>query len=62
MRLIANEIVKLTNMKGKMLLDEGLGVVVGPLSHCFILHPLKFVPLPLLFVLLPQSLLELFDL
>jgi hypothetical protein len=62
MCLIANEIVKLTNMKGKMLLGEGLSVVVSPLSHCFILHPLEFVPLPLLFVLLPQSLLELFDL
>jgi hypothetical protein len=62
MRSIANEIVKLTNLKDKMLLGEGLGVVVVPLSHCFILCPLEFVPLPLLFVLLPRSLLELFDL
>jgi hypothetical protein len=62
MRSIANEIVKLTNLKDKMLLGEGLGVVVVPLSHCFILRPLEFVPLPLLFVPLPQSLLELFDL
>jgi hypothetical protein len=59
---IANEIVKLTNLKDKLLLGEGLGVVVIPLSHCFILHPLDFIPLPLLFVPLPQSLLELFDL
>jgi hypothetical protein len=62
MRSIANEIVKLTNLKDKMLLGEGLGIVVVPLSHCFILRPLEFVPLPLLFVPLPQSLLELFDL
>jgi hypothetical protein len=62
MRSIANEIVKLTNLKDKLLLGEGLGVVVVPLSHCFILRPLEFVPLPLLFVLLSQSLLELFDL
>jgi hypothetical protein len=59
---IANEIVKLTNLKDKLLLGEGLGVVVIPLSHCFILRPLEFIPLPLLFVPLPQSLLELFDL
>jgi hypothetical protein len=62
MRSIANEIVKLTNLKDKLLLGEGLGVVVVPLSHCFILRPLKFVSLPLLFVPLPQSLIELFDL
>jgi hypothetical protein len=62
MRSIANEILKLTNLKDKLLLGESLGVVVVPLSHCFILHPLEFVPLPLLFVPLPQSLLELFDL
>jgi hypothetical protein len=55
MRSIANEIVKLTNMMDKLLLGEGLGVVVVSLSHCFILHPLELVPLP-------QSLLELFDL
>jgi hypothetical protein len=62
MRSIANEIVKLTNLKDKLLLGEGLGVVVFPLSHCFTLCPLEFVPLPLLFIPLPQSLLELFDL
>jgi hypothetical protein len=55
MRSIANEIVKLTNLKDKLLLGEGLDVVVIPLSHCFILRPLEFIPLP-------QSLLELFDL
>jgi hypothetical protein len=55
MRSIANEIVKLTNLKDKLLLGEGLGIVVIPLSHWFILHPLEFVSLP-------QSLLELFDL
>jgi hypothetical protein len=60
MRSIANEIVKLTNLKDTLLLGEGLGVVVIPLSHCFILRPLEFVLLPLLFILLPQSLLELF--
>jgi hypothetical protein len=59
---ITNEIVKLTNLKDKLLLGEGLGIIVIPLYHCFILHPLKFVPLPLLFVPLPQRLLELFDL
>jgi hypothetical protein len=59
---IANEIVKLTNLKDKLLLGEGMGVVVVSLSHCFILHPVEFVPLPLLFVPLPQSLLKLFDL
>jgi hypothetical protein len=62
MRSIANEIVKLTNLKDKLLLGEGMGIVVIPLSHCFILRPLEFVPLLLLFVSLPQSLLELFDL
>jgi hypothetical protein len=62
MRSIANEIVKLTNLKDKLLLGEGLGVVVVPLSHCFILHPLKFISLPLLFIPLPHSLIELFDL
>jgi hypothetical protein len=61
-RSIANEIVKLTNLKDKLLLGEDLGVVVVPLSHCFILCPLEFIPLPLLFVPLPQSFLELFDL
>jgi hypothetical protein len=60
MRLITNEIVKSTYLKDKLLLGEGLGVVL--LSHCFILRPLEFVPLPLLFTPLPQSLLELFDL
>jgi hypothetical protein len=59
---IVNKIVKLTNLKDKLLLGEDLGVVVVPLSHCFILHPLEFVPLPLLFIPLPQCLLELFDL
>jgi hypothetical protein len=59
---IVNEIVKLTNLKDKLLLGKGLGVVVVPLSHCFILRPLEFIPLPLLFVPLPQSHLELFDL
>jgi hypothetical protein len=62
MRLIANEIVKLTNLKDKLLLGEGLDIVVIPLSHCFILRPLEFISLLLLFILLPQSLLELFDL
>jgi hypothetical protein len=62
MRSIANEIVKLTNLKDKLLLGKGLGVVVIPLFHCFILRPLEFVLLPLLFVPLPQSLLQLFDL
>jgi hypothetical protein len=62
MHSIANEIVKLTNLKDKLLLGGGLGVVVVPLSHCFILRPLEFISLLLLFVLLPQSLLELFDL
>jgi hypothetical protein len=62
MRSIANEIVKLTNLNDKLLLGKGLGVVVISLSHCFILCPPEFVPLPLLFILLPQSLLELFDL
>jgi hypothetical protein len=62
MRSIVNGIVKLTNLNDKLLLGEGLGVVVIPLSHCFILRPLEFVPLHLLFVPLPQSLLELFDL
>jgi hypothetical protein len=61
-RSIANEIVKLTNLKDKLLLGEDLGVVVVPLSHCFILCPLEFISLPLLFVPLPQSFLELFDL
>jgi hypothetical protein len=55
MRSIANEIVKFTNLKDKLLLGEGLDVVVILLSHCFILRPLEFIPLP-------QSLLELFDL
>jgi hypothetical protein len=59
---IANEIVKLTNLKDKLLLGKGLGIVVISLSHCFILCPLEFIPLPLLFILLPQSLIELFDL
>jgi hypothetical protein len=59
MHSIANEIVKLTNLKDKLLLGGGL---VVPLSHCFILRPLEFISLLLLFVLLPQSLLELFDL
>jgi hypothetical protein len=62
MRLIANEIVKLTNLTDKLLLDEGMRVVVVLLSHCFILRPLEFVPLPLLFVPLSQSLFELFNL
>jgi hypothetical protein len=62
MRSIANEIVKLTNLKDNVLLGDGLGIVVIPLSHCFILRPLEFVSLPLLFIPLPQSLLELFDL
>jgi hypothetical protein len=62
MRSIANEIVKLTNLKDKLLLGEGLGIVVVSLSHCFILRTLEFVSLPLLFVPLPQSLIELFDL
>jgi hypothetical protein len=62
MRSLANEIIKLTNMKDKLLLGEGLSVVVVPLSHCFILRPLEFIPLPLPFVPLPQSLIELFDL
>jgi hypothetical protein len=53
MHSIANEIVKLPNLKDTMLLGEGLGVVVVLLSHCFILQPLEFVPLPLLFVPLP---------
>jgi hypothetical protein len=43
---IVNEIVKLTNLKDKLLLGKGLGVVVFPLSHRFILCPLEFVPLP----------------
>jgi hypothetical protein len=55
MRSIANKIVKLTNLKNKLLLREGLGVVVVPMSHCFILRSLLFIPPP-------QSLLELFDL
>jgi hypothetical protein len=62
MRLIANEIVKLTNLTDKLLLDEGMRVVVVLLAHCFILRPLEFVPLPLLFVPLSQSLFELFNL
>jgi hypothetical protein len=62
MRSIANEIVKLTNLKDKLLLGKGLGVVAVPLYHCFILRPLEFVSLPLLFIAPPQSLLELFDL
>jgi hypothetical protein len=62
MRSLANEIIKLTNLKDKLLLGEGLGVVVAPLSHCFILRPIEFIPLPLPFVPLPQSLIELFDL
>jgi hypothetical protein len=62
MRSIANKIVKLTNLKDKLLLGEGMGIVVVPLSHCFISCPLEFIPLPLLFVPLPQSLFELFDL
>jgi hypothetical protein len=62
MRSRVNGIVKLTNLNDKLLLGEGLGVVVILLSHCFILRPLEFVPLRLLFVSLPQSLLELFDL
>jgi hypothetical protein len=53
MRLIVNEIVKLTNLKDKLLLSEGLGIVVIMLSHCFILHPMKFVLLPSLFIPLP---------
>jgi hypothetical protein len=61
MHSIANEIVKLTNLNDKLLLGKGLGVVVISLSHYFILCPLEFVSLPLLFILLPQSLLELFD-
>jgi hypothetical protein len=59
---IVNEIVKLTDLKDKLLLGEGLGIVVLQLSHCFILRPLEFVSLHLLFVPLPQSLIELFDL
>jgi hypothetical protein len=59
---IENEIVMLTNLKDRLLLGEGMGVVVVSLSHCFILHPVEFVPLPLLFIPLPQSLLKLFDL
>jgi hypothetical protein len=62
MRSTANEILKLTNLKYKLLLGEALGVVVVPLSHWFILRPLEFIPLPLLFVLLSQSHLELLDL
>jgi hypothetical protein len=53
MRSIANEIVKLTNLKDNVLLGDGVGIVVIPLSHCFILRPLVFVLLPLLFVPLP---------
>jgi hypothetical protein len=52
----------LTNLKDKLLLGEGLGVVVVTLSHDFILHPLHFISLPLLFILLPLSLLQLFNL
>jgi hypothetical protein len=62
MRSIVNEIVKLTNLKDKLLLGEGQGIVLISLSHCFILHPLEFILLPMLFIPLPQSLLELFDL
>jgi hypothetical protein len=62
MRSIANKIIKLTNLKDKLLLCEGRGVIIVPLSHCFILCPLEFVLLSLLFILLLQSLLELFDL
>jgi hypothetical protein len=40
MRSIANGIVKLTNLKDKLLLGEGMGIIVIPLSHCFILRPL----------------------
>jgi hypothetical protein len=52
----------LINLKDKLLLGECLGVLVVPLSHCFILRPLEFVSLPLLFIPLSQSLLELFNL
>jgi hypothetical protein len=43
----------LMNLKDKLLLGEGLGVVVVMLSHGFILRPLYFVSLPLLFISLP---------
>jgi hypothetical protein len=44
---------QLTNLKDKLLLGEGLGVVVVTLSHGFILRRLLFVSLPLLFISLP---------
>jgi hypothetical protein len=52
---IANEIVKSTNLKDRLLLSEGLSIEVIPLPHCFI-SPSHF------FVLLPQTLLKHFNL
>jgi hypothetical protein len=37
--LIANEIVKSTNMKDNLLLNKGLSVDFVPLPHCFVMLP-----------------------
>jgi hypothetical protein len=60
--LIANEIVKSTNLKDNLLLSEGLSVEVVPLPHCFISLPLDFIPPPHFFIPLPQTLLKHFNL
>jgi hypothetical protein len=60
--LIANEIVKSTNLKNNLLLSEGLSVEVIPLYHCFVLLPLDFIPPPHFFIPLPVTLLKHFDL
>jgi hypothetical protein len=52
---IVNEISKTTNIKHRLVLSEGLSVVLVPLPHCFVLPPHFFI-------LLPQTLLEHFDL
>jgi hypothetical protein len=43
---IANEIVKSTNLKDRLLLSEGLSIEVIPLPHCFVSPPHFFISLP----------------
>jgi hypothetical protein len=43
---IANEIVKSTNLKDRLLLSQGLSIEVILLPHCFVLPSHFFVPLP----------------
>jgi hypothetical protein len=60
--LIVNEIINSTNLKHRMLLSEGLRVVLIPLPHYFIPLPHFIISPPDFFIPLPQTLLEHFDL